>query len=28
VSKGLDAGTPLVASDVEQLADGMKVSSK
>jgi multidrug efflux pump subunit AcrA (membrane-fusion protein) len=28
VSKGLDAGTPLVASDVEQLADGMKVSTK
>jgi membrane fusion protein, multidrug efflux system len=27
VSKGLDAGTPLVANDVEQLADGMKVSS-
>jgi multidrug efflux pump subunit AcrA (membrane-fusion protein) len=28
VAKGLDAGTPLVASDVEQLADGMKVSTK
>jgi multidrug efflux pump subunit AcrA (membrane-fusion protein) len=28
VSKGLDAGTPLVATDVEQLADGMKVSTK
>jgi multidrug efflux pump subunit AcrA (membrane-fusion protein) len=27
VSKGLYAGTPLVANDVEQLADGMKVSS-
>ena len=28
VSKGIDAGTPLVAGNVEQLADGMKVSSK
>ena len=28
VSKGLDAGTPLVAGDVEQLADGMKVSTR
>lgn len=28
VSKGLDAGTALVASDVEQLADGMKVTQK
>ena len=28
VSKGLDAGTPLVASDVEQLADGMKVTTR
>jgi multidrug efflux pump subunit AcrA (membrane-fusion protein) len=28
VAKGLDANTPLVASDVEQLADGMKVSAK
>ena len=28
VSKGLDAGTPLVAKDVEQLADGMKVNTR
>ena len=28
VSKGIDAGIPLVAADVEQLADGMKVSTK
>ncbi|HTL42968.1 MAG TPA: efflux RND transporter periplasmic adaptor subunit [Vicinamibacterales bacterium] len=28
VSKGIDAGTALVASDVEQLADGMKVNTK
>src|SRR3954451_1341798 len=28
VSQGLDAGTQIVASDVEQLADGMKVSAK
>jgi RND family efflux transporter MFP subunit len=28
VSKGLDAGTRVVAAEVEQLADGMKVSSK
>lgn len=28
VSQGLDAGTQIVASDVEQLADGMKVTSK
>jgi RND family efflux transporter MFP subunit len=28
VAQGLDAGTPIVASDVEQLADGMKVTTK
>jgi RND family efflux transporter MFP subunit len=28
VAQGLDAGTQIVASDVEQLADGMKVSAK
>jgi membrane fusion protein (multidrug efflux system) len=28
VAQGLDAGTPIVASDVEQLADGMRVSGK
>jgi multidrug efflux pump subunit AcrA (membrane-fusion protein) len=28
VSQGLDAGTSIVASDVEQLADGMKVTAK
>ena len=28
VAQGLDAGTPIVASDVEQLADGMKVTAK
>ena len=28
VSRGLDAGTPIVAADVEQLADGMKVTPK
>jgi hypothetical protein len=28
VSQGLEAGTQIVASDVEQLADGMKVTSK
>jgi RND family efflux transporter MFP subunit len=28
ISQGLDAGTPIVASDVEQLADGMKVTAK
>jgi membrane fusion protein (multidrug efflux system) len=28
VSQGLDAGTAIVAADVEQLADGMKVSAK
>src|SRR3954468_7135823 len=28
VAQGLDAGTTIVAADVEQLADGMKVSSK
>ena len=28
VAQGLDAGTPIVAADVEQLADGMKVTAK
>jgi len=28
VSQGLDAGTPIVMADVEQLADGMKVTAK
>jgi multidrug efflux pump subunit AcrA (membrane-fusion protein) len=28
VAQGLDAGTQIVAADVEQLADGMKVASK
>jgi multidrug efflux pump subunit AcrA (membrane-fusion protein) len=28
VAQGLDAGTSIVAADVEQLADGMKVTSK
>ncbi len=28
VSKGIDAGTTLVARDVEQLADGMKITEK
>ena len=28
VAKGLEAGTAVVASDVEQLADGMKVAPK
>jgi multidrug efflux pump subunit AcrA (membrane-fusion protein) len=28
VSQGLDAGPPIVASDVEQLADGMKVTAR
>jgi RND family efflux transporter MFP subunit len=28
VSKGLDAGTPIVAADVEPLADGMKVTTR
>jgi RND family efflux transporter MFP subunit len=28
VSQGLEAGTPIVASDVEQLADGMKVTTR
>ena len=28
VAQGLDAGTQIVASDVEQLADGMKVAAK
>jgi len=28
VSQGLEAGTPIVAADVEQLADGMKVTTK
>ena len=28
VSQGLAAGTPIVAADVEQLADGMKVTSR
>jgi multidrug efflux pump subunit AcrA (membrane-fusion protein) len=28
VSQGLEAGTPIVASDVEQLADGMRVTTK
>ena len=28
VSQGLDAGTLIVASDVEQLADGMKVTTR
>jgi RND family efflux transporter MFP subunit len=28
VSQGLEAGTPIVSSDVEQLADGMKVTAK
>ena len=28
VSQGLEAGTPIVAADVEQLADGMKVTAK
>jgi hypothetical protein len=28
VSQGLDAGTPIVAADVEQLADGMRVTTR
>lgn len=28
VSQGLEAGTPIVAADVEQLADGMKVTAR
>ncbi len=28
IAQGLEAGTKIVATDVEQLADGMKVSSK
>jgi hypothetical protein len=28
VSQGLEAGTPIVAAEVDQLADGMRVTPK